>query len=147
MAKSINQKFADSCIAALLFYTDSNAKVIRIADAELDSSDEEEEVKEDEGLLYDLTLPINYSCKLQLLKFDDPRAEHVFWHSSAHILGQALEKIYGGLLTIGPATKNGFYYDMFIGNGKISDGDLAENGKLHKKFEEIVKEAQPYFYL
>ena len=90
-------------------------------------------------------LPLEYSCKLELLKFDDERAKHVFWHSSAHVLGQALEAVYGGHLTIGPALKNGgFYYDMFIGNQKIGEADLAEGGKLHKKFEEVVKAQQKF---
>lgn len=63
-----------------------------------------------------MTRPLIGSCTLQLLKFDDPEAKAVFWHSSAHVLGQALEKKYGAHLTIGPPVQDGFYYDCYMGD-------------------------------
>lgn len=63
--------------------------------------------------LWDLDRPLESDCRLQLLKFDDPEGQQVFWHSTAHVLGEALENIYGGLLCYGPPTANGFYYDLY----------------------------------
>lgn len=69
--------------------------------------------------LWDMTRPLIGSCTLQLLKFDDPEAKAVFWHSSAHVLGQALEKKYGAHLTIGPPVQDGFYYDCYMGDRSV----------------------------
>lgn len=66
------------------------------------------------GVLWDLDRPLEEDCKLELLKFDDPEATAVFWHSSAHILGEAMERIYGGCLCYGPPIESGFYYDMYL---------------------------------
>lgn len=63
--------------------------------------------------LWDLDRPLEIDCTLKLLKFDDPEAEAVFWHSSAHILGEAMERCFGGKLCYGPPIESGFYYDMF----------------------------------
>lgn len=65
------------------------------------------------GDLWDLDRPLEGDCTLQLIKFDDPEGQAVFWHSSAHILGEAMECIYGGHLCYGPPIENGFYYDMY----------------------------------
>lgn len=71
-----------------------------------------------DGSLWDSTRPLEDNCTLQLLKFDDDESKKVFWHSSSHVLGQALERKYGAALTIGPAIKmekgGGFYYDMSV---------------------------------
>lgn len=66
-----------------------------------------------DGELWDLDRPLEKSCSLALLKFDDEEGQAVFWHSSAHILGEAMERVYGGHLCYGPPIENGFYYDMF----------------------------------
>lgn len=63
--------------------------------------------------LWDLDRPLEGDCTLQLIKFDDPEGQAVFWHSSAHVLGEAMEHIYGGHLCYGPPIENGFYYDMY----------------------------------
>lgn len=63
--------------------------------------------------VWDLDRPLEGDCTLQLLKFDNPEAQAVFWHSSAHVLGEAMEHIYGGHLCYGPPIENGFYYDMY----------------------------------
>lgn len=70
--------------------------------------------------LWDLNRPLESDCDVELLEFEDPRAKDVYWHSSAHIMGAALELVYGGLLYTGPATKNGFYYDMFTFKKNVS---------------------------
>lgn len=66
-------------------------------------------------LLWDLTRPLEEDCTLELFKFDSPEGKKVFWHSSAHVLGEALELLFDCHLTIGPALKDGgFYYDMSL---------------------------------
>lgn len=70
--------------------------------------------------LWDLNRPLESDCELELLKFDDPGAEQVFWHSSAHVLGAAVEVLYGCLLRTGPATETGFFYDVFDPDEKVS---------------------------
>lgn len=72
------------------------------------------------NVLWDLDRPLEADCKLELLKFDDLQAQQVFWHSSAHILGEALERIYGGHLCYGPPIESGFYYDMHLETPSVS---------------------------
>ncbi|XP_051174135.1 threonine--tRNA ligase 1, cytoplasmic isoform X2 [Leptopilina boulardi] len=93
------------------------------------------------NVLWDLDRPLESDCKLQLLKFDDPEAQQVFWHSSAHILGEAMERVYGGCLCYGPPIENGFYYDMYIGEKGISTTDFPYIDGLCKN---IAKEKQPF---
>lgn len=64
--------------------------------------------------VWDLDRVLEEDCSLQLLKFDHPEAQAVFWHSSAHIMGEAMERIYGGHLCYGPPICDGFYYDMHL---------------------------------
>lgn len=71
--------------------------------------------------LWDLNRPLESDCEVELLKFDDPVAEQVFWHSSAHVLGAAVELLYGSLLKTGPATETGFFYDVFDPDEKVSE--------------------------
>ena len=66
-----------------------------------------------DGVLWDLDRPFEKSSSLALIKFDDEEGQAVFWHSSAHILGEAMERVYGGHLCYGPPIENGFYYDMY----------------------------------
>lgn len=72
------------------------------------------------GELWDVERPLEGDCKLHLLKFEDPEAQAVFWHSSAHVLGEAMERVYGGKLCYGPPIDNGFYYDMDIKGEGVS---------------------------
>ena len=78
------------------------------------------------GELRDLTRPINSDATLKLHKWDDDEAKHAFWHSSAHLMAEALESLYPGMkFGIGPAIENGFYYDVDPGDGKvITEADL-----------------------
>ncbi|XP_029296690.1 LOW QUALITY PROTEIN: threonine--tRNA ligase 1, cytoplasmic [Cottoperca gobio] len=92
--------------------------------------------------VWDLDRPLEEDCSLQLLKFDDEEAQAVYWHSSAHILGEAMEKVYGGCLCYGPPIENGFYYDMFLENNDgVSSNDFPGLETLCKK---IIKEKQPF---
>uniref|UniRef100_A0A671XEX5 threonine--tRNA ligase n=1 Tax=Sparus aurata TaxID=8175 RepID=A0A671XEX5_SPAAU len=92
--------------------------------------------------VWDLDRPLEDDCSLQLLKFDDEEAQAVYWHSSAHILGEAMERVYGGCLCYGPPIENGFYYDMFLENNEgVSSNDFPGLENLCKK---IIKEKQPF---
>ena len=64
--------------------------------------------------LWDLDRPLEGDASLKLLKFTDDEGRYVFWHSSAHILGEAMERRYGGCLCYGPPVDEGFYYDMHM---------------------------------
>uniref|UniRef100_A0A672ZDZ1 threonine--tRNA ligase n=1 Tax=Sphaeramia orbicularis TaxID=375764 RepID=A0A672ZDZ1_9TELE len=92
--------------------------------------------------VWDLDRPLEDDCSLQLLKFDDEEAQAVYWHSSAHILGEAMERVYGGCLCYGPPIENGFYYDMYLDNNEgVSSNDFPCLENLCKK---IIKEKQPF---
>jgi len=72
------------------------------------------------GEVIDLTRPINLNATLKLHKWEDEAARHAFWHSSAHLMAEALESLYPGIkFGIGPAIENGFYYDVDPGDGKV----------------------------
>lgn len=94
-----------------------------------------------DGELWDLDRCLEADCKLELLKFDHPDAQAVFWHSSAHVLGEAMEKVYGGHLCYGPPIESGFYYDMFIEGKQVSNADFPT---LETCVKNIVKEKQPF---
>ncbi|KAJ8005501.1 hypothetical protein DPEC_G00118610 [Dallia pectoralis] len=91
--------------------------------------------------VWDLDRPLEEDCSLQLLKFDDEEAQAVYWHSSAHIMGEAMERVYGGCLCYGPPIENGFYYDMFLDQEGVSSNDFPCLENLCKK---IIKEKQPF---
>ncbi|XP_057366564.1 threonine--tRNA ligase 1, cytoplasmic-like isoform X1 [Daphnia carinata] len=93
------------------------------------------------GKLWDLDRPLEESCTLHLLKFDDEEAQKVFWHSTAHVLGEAMERCYGGCLCYGPPIENGFYYDMFIKDQQVSNFDFPV---LENVMKTAIKEKQPF---
>uniref|UniRef100_A0A452VJS3 threonine--tRNA ligase n=1 Tax=Ursus maritimus TaxID=29073 RepID=A0A452VJS3_URSMA len=93
------------------------------------------------GELWDLDRPLEGDSTLELLTFDNEEAQAVYWHSSAHILGEAMELYYGGHLCYGPPIENGFYYDMFIGDRAVSSTELSALENICKT---IVKEKQPF---
>ncbi|XP_021931128.1 threonine--tRNA ligase, cytoplasmic isoform X3 [Zootermopsis nevadensis] len=93
------------------------------------------------GELWDLGRPLEKDSELQLLKFDDNEGQQVFWHSTAHILGEAMERVYGGCLCYGPPIENGFYYDMFIDDKQVSNLDFPVVENIMKL---IVKEKQNF---
>ncbi|MCR4619443.1 MAG: threonine--tRNA ligase [Paludibacteraceae bacterium] len=89
------------------------------------------------GKIYDLTRPITEDCVFKLHKWEDAEAKETFWHTSAHILGEALQQLYPGIqFGIGPAIENGFYYDVDPGEGvSISEADLE---KIENKMRELA---------
>ena len=88
------------------------------------------------GTTVDLTRPINEDAEVKLLKWEDDEAKKVFWHSSSHLMAEALESIYPGVkFGIGPAIDNGFYYDVDLGGRTITDADLPA---VEKKMLELA---------
>eukprot|EP01098_Paradermamoeba_levis_P002089 TRINITY_DN1247_c0_g1_i1.p1 TRINITY_DN1247_c0_g1~~TRINITY_DN1247_c0_g1_i1.p1 ORF type:complete len:718 (+),score=257.49 TRINITY_DN1247_c0_g1_i1:75-2156(+) len=94
-----------------------------------------------DGQLYDLGRVLEGDCTLELFKFDSEEGKKVFWHSSAHVLGQALEKLYHCSLCIGPALNEGFYYDLGQTNRPVSTEDYET---LQKIVDDVVKQKQPF---
>ncbi|XP_069321905.1 threonine--tRNA ligase 2, cytoplasmic [Eulemur rufifrons] len=93
------------------------------------------------GELWDLDRPLEGDSTLELLTFDNEEAQAVYWHSSAHILGEAMELYYGGHLCYGPPIENGFYYDMFMEDRAVSSTELSALENICKT---IIKEKQPF---
>ncbi|KAG5604424.1 hypothetical protein H5410_025916 [Solanum commersonii] len=95
------------------------------------------------GILWDMSRPLEGDCKLEIFKFESDEGRDTFWHSSAHILGESLERTFGCKLCIGPCTTRGegFYYDAFY-------GDLGLNEDHFKRIKEeatkAVSEKQPF---
>jgi threonyl-tRNA synthetase len=94
------------------------------------------------GEVRDATRPITSDASLKLLTWDDKGAKATFWHSSAHLMAEALEAIFPGTkFGIGPAIDNGFYYDIDLGDRTISEEDLK---KLEDKMKELAKTGNAY---
>lgn len=94
------------------------------------------------GVVWDLTRPIENDSELKLLKWEDKGAKSTFWHSSAHLMAEALEAIFPGVkLGIGPPIETGFYYDIDLGDKQINEEDLA---KLEAKMKQLAKEKNEY---
>ena len=95
------------------------------------------------GEIWDLTRPINDDAKIKLHKWEDAEAKHAFWHSSAHLMAEALESIYPGMkFGIGPAIENGFYYDVDPGDGiVITEADLQN---IENKMKELAAKNLKY---
>ncbi len=97
------------------------------------------------GETIELNRPINEDAAFVLYKWDDEQGKHAFWHTSAHLMAEALQELYPGMqFGIGPAIENGFYYDVDPGEGvTIKEGDLAAIEKkmteLAAKHEEVVR--------
>jgi threonyl-tRNA synthetase len=88
--------------------------------------------------VWDATRPIHNDATLQLLTWDDSDAKATFWHSSAHLMAEAVETTFPGVkFWVGPAIDRGFYYDMDLGDQKITEDDL---GMLEKKMNELAKQ-------
>ena len=94
--------------------------------------------------IWDLSRPIETDAAIKLHKWDDEEAKHAYWHSSAHLMAEALQELYPGIkFGIGPAIENGFYYDVDPGSAVIKEGDLptieAKMVELAARKELIVR--------
>eukprot|EP00927_Polykrikos_kofoidii_P025753 TRINITY_DN23078_c0_g1_i1.p1 TRINITY_DN23078_c0_g1~~TRINITY_DN23078_c0_g1_i1.p1 ORF type:complete len:903 (-),score=146.49 TRINITY_DN23078_c0_g1_i1:66-2774(-) len=126
IATSISKGLASDAVVALVGYKEpleSGAANYIAADGDEEDDTQDDYVEGRNCELWDMTRPLEGSCQLEFIKFDDPRGRNVFWHSSSHAMGAVLEASFGGLLTIGPALETGFYYDMFLGDRRISEAD------------------------
>ena len=97
------------------------------------------------GESWDLMRPIETDSAIQLFKWEDEEGKHAFWHSSAHLMAEALQELYPGIkFGIGPAVENGFYYDVDPGEAVIKDADFpaieAKMKELAAKKEEIKRQ-------
>ncbi len=94
------------------------------------------------GVTYDLLRPITFNASVNLLKWEDDEAKRVFWHSSSHLMAEALEALYPGVkFGIGPAVENGFYYDVDLAGNQISEADLP---KIEKKMLELARTKETF---
>ena len=108
IAKSISEGFARNVLAASL-------------------NDEE----------WDISRPICMDGDIKFFKWEDAEGKHAFWHTSAHLLAEALQELYPGVqFGIGPAVENGFYYDIDTGGNPLTDADFA---KIEKKMTELAQ--------
>ena len=94
------------------------------------------------GEVYDATRPIETDAALKLLTWDDADGKNTFWHSSAHLLAEAVEMQFpGAKFWVGPALEKGFYYDIDLGDKTIREEDVL---MLEKKMNELAKQANAY---
>ena len=94
------------------------------------------------GEIIEVNRPITEDCSIKLHKWDDAEAKHAFWHTSAHLMAEALQELYPGIqFGIGPAIESGFYYDVMPAAGTvIKESDLAA---IEKKMAELVAKKEP----
>ena len=94
------------------------------------------------GETVELNRPINEDASVELYKFDDEQGKHTFWHTSAHLLAEALQELYPGIqFGFGPAVESGFFYDVMPAPGQvISENDFA---KIEAKMMELAKKNEP----
>jgi len=142
IAKGVSKDCAKDSIVARVIYTDPNVgKALDDASGVTDEVDEEE----DQGVLWDLLRPLEGDCTIFFYTFEDSEAKMVFWHSSAHILGQCLEQEVGSQLTVGPpvelSPKGSFFYDSYMGSETISEADYKV---LEKKAATVIKAKQKF---
>jgi len=91
-----------------------------------------------DGEVWDITRPITNDASFKLLTWDDEKGKNTFWHSSAHLMAEAVESMYPGVkFWVGPPLDNGFYYDIDLGDHHISEEDLE---LLEKKMNELAKQ-------
>ena len=141
VAATISRGLADNSYVACVTYasyvadydfaedgTDAGCLGLEKAMEGLEVDDDNEnaaEASKTTTMLWDMTRPlVGNVSKMEFLKFqDDQDARTVFWHSSAHVLGEALERLYGSRLTIGPPLAGGFYYDSYMGDVPLNEVD------------------------
>src|SRR5690348_14572946 len=94
------------------------------------------------GEVIELSRPINVDGAIRILTWSDAKGKNTFWHSSAHLLAEALEALYPGVkFGIGPAIENGFYYDVDLGDRTFGETDLVA---VEAKMKELAKKDSVY---
>jgi threonyl-tRNA synthetase len=95
-----------------------------------------------DGEVWDASRPIESDATLKLLTWDDKNGKSTFWHSSAHLMAEALQSFYPETkFAIGPPIENGFYYDIDLGEQKLTEADLA---RIEAKMKELAKGSNAY---
>ena len=94
------------------------------------------------GVMWDAMRPVNEDAEIQLFTWNDPEGKATVWHSSAHLMAEAIEQLYTGVkFGIGPSIENGFYYDVDFGENVITEEDLA---KIEKRMMELASQKQAF---
>ena len=137
IAESISNGLANSVYVASVKYKNR----VDTLDTQVIKVEEDEDDVEEGWIPWDLMRELEGNCDLKLHKFDDIEGKRAFWHSSAHILGQAMENRYGVHLCYGPATQDGFYYDAYAGSEKFTQDDYKT---LENEAKKIVNEKQKF---
>jgi len=146
IAESISKSLAGAVVVAKVLYSTRvgslGSAVVNTGPAEGEEDDEAAPAKPlAVAELWDLTRPLEGDCLLELKTFEDPEGKMVFWHSSAHVLGECLECEYGVKLCIGPPTQEGFYYDAYMGAEALNDKDYPT---IKAKAEAVCGEKQKF---
>ena len=95
-----------------------------------------------DGVVQDANFSLHTNCQLQLLTWNDAEGKSTMWHSSAHLMAEALEFVFPGVkLAIGPPITNGFYYDIDLGEHTITEKDLEI---VEEKMKELAKAKNPF---
>lgn len=139
IALGISKGLAKAVVGAKITY--SNRLKNPVASDLVDAEDDEDAKHKIDADIFDLFHKLEGDCTLALLKFDSKEGKTIFWHSSSHILGQAIENVYGGYLTHGPPLENGFFYDAYIGDNHVKPENFEE---LEKSVEQVVAANQPF---
>lgn len=94
------------------------------------------------GIMWDARRPVNEDSEIKLYTWNDPEGKSVMWHSSAHLMAEAIEQLYEGVkFGIGPSIENGFYYDIDSGDKMLTEEDLE---KIEKKMLELARQNQTF---
>jgi threonyl-tRNA synthetase len=133
IAAMISPKLAESVVIAKVLRTDQNSQ----AAADTGSVRERDLPWE----LWDLTRPLGGDVRLELLKFDADEAQEAFWRSSAHLLGAALESVYGAYVTTSGPLDSGFYTDAYTGDFKVT---AEEYGPIEEAMRKLVAAQTPF---
>ncbi len=142
----INITFLDGSVrqyeAGVTPYEIANSISPRLASDVLAASVVFPDDKTGKGTIYDLDRPINGDASVRLHKWEDPEAKQVFWHSSSHLMAEALQQLYPGVkFGIGPAIESGFYYDIDLGGKTLAESELK---KIEDRMIELARTKEKF---
>lgn len=137
VAKDISNSLASKVIVASVKYKNR----VGTLDTHVSKVEEEEDEVEEGWIHWDIGRPLEGDCEIKLHSFEDPEGKMAFWHSSSHILGQALEVEFGVHLCYGPATQDGFYYDAHSGSEAFTNEHYA---KIEASAKKIASQKQSF---
>lgn len=143
IAKSISNSLAEKLVVAKVKFLNRVGTLDTglITGGIVDESDDKGAAA-DTWELYDCFRPLEGDCEIKLLTFDDPEGKMVFWHSSAHILGESMEREYGVHLCHGPPTDSGFFYDAYCGPKNMFNQDNYK--PIEEAAKKVISEKQTF---